>query len=328
MKEYPPDSNNPLLEDEKSYIISSVSRITEMNISSINKIVYTRGAPFGNNILSFNKIIFFCEILKCNEIAVINKNFWFLKNNMSMILNGRNISINIIEKLEYNISSNGENRGYLVSDTLYCTSLWPLFYSYKIKSKIRIHKLRDEIINNLPKVNISKNDLYIHIRSGDIFSTWIHRPYAQPPLCFYTSIIKNFVFRKIYIISENNKNPIVDKLTNKFRNIIYSKNDLKYDMSFLINSYNLVCSISSFAISTIIFNANLENVFEYNLYPMNQKILHYHYDLFEFYYKFTIYRMEPSSNYKNKMFSWKNNKMQRKLMMKEKCINDFIISRN
>ena len=33
------------------------------------------------------------------------------------------------------------------------------------------------------------------------------------------------------------------------------------------------------------------------------------------------YRMEPSQNYNKTMFIWKNNKKQRKLMIKEKCIN-------
>lgn len=168
----------------------------------------------------------------------------------------------------------------------------------------------------------------MHIRSGDIFSTWIHRPYAQPPLCFYKAILKNFKFNKIYIIAENNNNPIIDKLLNKYNNVIYSQNSLKLDISLLINSYNLVSSVSSFIIVMIILNPKIENIFVYNLYPMGEKILHYHFDLFEFSNKFTIYRMEPSSNYKEKMYRWKNNKIQRKLMIKEKCINDFTISRN
>ena len=60
---------------------------------------------------------------------------------------------------------------------------------------------------------------------------------------------------------------------------------------------------------------------------MNEKILQYHYDLFKFPYSFTLYRMEASSNYKSKMYIWKNSKIQRKLMIKEKCINSFMISR-
>ena len=50
--------------------------------------------------------------------------------------------------------------------------------------------------------------------------------------------------------------------------------------------------------------------------------------IFEFPKSFTIYRMEATKNYKTKMYIWKNNKMQRKLMIKEKCVNYFTIVRN
>ena len=35
--------------------------------------------------------------------------------------------------------------------------------------------------------------------------------------------------------------------------------------------------------------------------------------------------MEPSSKYRNTMYKWKNNRIQRKLMIKEKCNNFFSI---
>ena len=40
---------------------------------------------------------------------------------------------------------------------------------------------------------------------------------------------------------------------------------------------------------------------------------------------FTIYRMEPSINYKNEMFVFENKESQYKLMFDEKCINNFTI---
>ena len=182
----------------------------------------------------------------------------------------------------------------------------------------------------MPKTNVSREDLYIHIRSGDIFTSYIHEPYSQPPLCFYTSIFsdnifKNFNFSKIFLLSTDKNNPTIDKLLSKFKNIIYSQNSLEFDLSYLINSYNLVGSISSFLNTIIMLNSNLENLWEYNIYQMEEKILQCHYDLFEFPHSFTIYRMESSSYYKNKMYKWKNSHIQRKLMIKEKCINSFMI---
>ena len=108
---------------------------------------------------------------------------------------------------------------------------------------------------------------------------------------------------------------------------MYIKPNLKYDLSYLINSYNLVGSISSFLNTIIILNSNLLNFYEYNIYQISQKIVQHHYDLFEFPKHFTIYRMEPSAHYKSSMRFWKNNRSQRKLMIKEKCINSFKIIR-
>ena len=119
-------------------------------------------------------------------------------------------------------------------------------------------------------------------------------------------------------------NPVIQKLINKYSNIFYNKNPLKYDISILIHSSNLVASVSSFLNSIIQLNCELKYLWEYNIYNMKQKIRHYHYDLYKFPLKnFTIYRMEPSSKYKKIMLRWKNSKRQRKLMIKEKCDNFF-----
>ena len=66
-----------------------------------------------------------------------------------------------------------------------------VYFQKLIKTEIRIDRLKNEIKNNLPKINISSTDLFIHIRSGDIFKykSNLYINYAQPPLCFYQRII-------------------------------------------------------------------------------------------------------------------------------------------
>ena len=318
LKEKPKNDNDSLLYQERINIIDYISKTIKKNITSIKRIVFTEGTKFGNTLILLNKLIFFCEIIKCNEIILTNNAFWFIKN--SIFLNDYNITINRInKKSKYSFYNN--------SDTIYYNSYNIFSYLFKIKPKIRINLLKDEIISNLPKLNISKNDLYIHIRSGDIFINDINRYYAQPPYCFYTSILNNFNFSSIYLLSQDKNNPTINKLLSKFKNIIYLKQSLDYDLSCLINCNNLVGSISSFLNMIIILNSNLANFYEYNIYKINQKIVHYHYDLFKFPHSFTVYRMIPSSNYKSKMYFWKNTKSQRKLMLKEKCINSFNIIR-
>ena len=314
--EMPLNHEDSLFKDEKKNILKTISKYINKNVTSIKKIIYESTARFGNILLLINKIIFFCEIIGCNEITLKGESFWFITNNI--FIDDYNLTINRYNNKNHLNNTNNE-------ETVYFNKYDVFFYGFKIKPKIRIHLLKNEIIKNLPFLNISKTDLYIHIRSGDIFTTCIHKPYAQPPLCFYKSIFDNFNFSSIYIITENKNNPVINKLLSKFENIIYLKHDLKYDLSCLINSYNLVGSISSFLYTIIMLNPNLKNFFEYNLMTIHQKIVQNHYDLFKFPKSFTTYMMEPSKEYRETMRYWKNNRKQRKLMIKKKCINTFKI---
>ena len=170
--------------------------------------------------------------------------------------------------------------------------------------------------------------MFVHFRSDDIFTVNQNRWYAQPPLCFYESILNNFKFNNIYIISKDNNNPIIEKLIKYYSNIKYLKNHFKKDISYLINAFNIVASISSFLISIIQLNSNVNNLWDYNLYKIIEKIRHFHYDLYKYPdHKFTIYRMEPSINYKKIMYIWRYKRKTKKLIMKEKC-NDFSIIKN
>ena len=316
----PSNKSDPLITKEKKNILNFISRNIKRNISAISKIIYSYGGKFGNILICLNKIIFFCEIIGCKEIILNNKAFWFLKRPIK--LEETNITI---KTQNFDRHNNLKIIKELNSGIILFNSFNVFFYFYKIKPNIRIILLRDEIINNLPKFNISKKDLYIHLRSGDIYKKNAHGKYSQPPLCFYSNILNNFNFGNIYLISNDNNNPIINRLTKKYNNIIYTKNSLEYDLSHLMNSYNLVGSISSFLNIIILLNYNLENLWEYNIYQVTQRLRQIRYDLFQFPNNFTIYRMEASINYKNKMYNWKNSKSQRKLMMKEKCINSFMI---
>ena len=96
------------------------------------------------------------------------------------------------------------------------------------------------------------------------------------------------------------------------------------DIALLINAYNFVNSVSSFTQATISFNNNLENLFDYEIYKIVASILHFHYDIDKLNKRFNVFRMKPSENYFRKMYRWRNTDDQRKLLLEEKCINDFI----
>lgn len=316
-------NNESFNSNERENIIRLLTGKNYKNLTTIKRIIFETKGQFGNIMIILNKLIYCCEAINCNHILLPRNRFWFIKN--PIFLKDSNITIEPIDENKINITYKNES---LNLDTLEYKSFYIFYVFTQVRPKIKINLFKEEIIKNLPVFNISRNDLYIHVRSGDIFSYCVNKNYAQPPLCFYKSILQNFNFTNIYLISKDRNNPLIDKLLVKFKNIIYLPNNLESDLSHLINSYNLVASISSFLIVIIILNSNLENLYEYNIYKMKPKILHFHYDLYKYQNNFTIYRMEPSKIYMNKMYVWKNNKIQRKLMIKEKCINSFKIIRN
>lgn len=182
-------------------------------------------------------------------------------------------------------------------------------------------------LKNLPIVNIEPNSIYIHFRGGDIFMKNPSKLYGQPPLCFYEKIINSTKFKNIYIISSDNTNVIIPVITKKYKNIIYNKNNLEYDISLLAHAYNIVLSVSSFVISAIKLNDNLKNIWEYDMMKLSQKLKFLHHHLFKFPIKYKIYTMKPSEKYNSKMFSWKKTPEQIKLMLEEDCPYDFVITK-
>jgi len=310
LQKKPKYKNDSLILKEKNALLFFLLNNTIKNISSIDTIYFSVDCHFGNCLILLNKIIFFCEIVECKNIILDKNIFWFIKNN-------------IIDK-KYNLTISVSDTFIKNNCSIICNSFTIYHTLFFIKPEIRINILKNEILSNLPIIKTNINDLYIHIRSGDIFNT-LALTYSQPPLCFYSNIINNFSFKNIYIISSDRKNPVFKKLIKIFPSILYNKNNISTDIATLIYAFNIVGSISSFLISSIKFNENLKYFWEYNIYRMIEKIYHLHNNIYKYSINYTIFRMESSFNYKNRMYNWNNKYSQKILMIKEKCINNFKI---
>ena len=175
------------------------------------------------------------------------------------------------------------------------------------------------------------NFIYICIRSGDIFLSHekkLIQAYSQPPFCFYVKILDTFKFSKAFIISEDKINPVIPKLLNKYSYIKKRKNILKLDISYLTNSYNIVAAKSTFFSTSIKLNDKLKFLWEYDFYSKKSRTyLNFHYSFYKFPIYYTIYKMNSSTKYKKLMIPWINSPNQRKRMINEKCINNFMIIR-
>ena len=158
----------------------------------------------GNALIALNKAIFYCEIIKCKKILVPNYNNYYIRHNIKD--DKHNLTIEVVNSVE-----NIKEKDYI---TKYYS---PYYYFLGIKPENRFSVFKNEILSNLPNYTANPNDLYIHIRSGDIFiKPCKEKSYAQPPLCFYKTIIDNNKFKRIYIISENELNPVINLCSNFF----------------------------------------------------------------------------------------------------------------
>ena len=294
--------------------LKSLNRDMNKNISEVKIIYLKESLKFGNSMILLNNLIAYCEVLDIRNIYLNIDMDWPIVDD---IFTDR---INIYFVSPYQIDC--EDKAVL------CPEYKPFYYLTVVKPEIRINLFKDEVKRNLPTINTDRNDLYIHIRSGDIFKRRPNTVYAQPPLCFYQKILNNFFFKNIYIVSENRKNPLIDLLSKEFPEIIFIDNYIETDAAILSNAYNIVGSMSSFLTTLVMINDNLKSYWDFDNYRLSEKYLHFHHDIYKLKVNYTLYEMKPSEDYRKEMFVWRNSKRQIDLMINEKCKEFNVIKPN
>ena len=166
----------------KKKLMQELQNLTKKNFHLLKNIFIEGTINFGNQIIAFNNLIYYCEILGIKNIYLNSEINWYIQND----INSNKIHISLFSKKKINCNS---------IYTL-CTNIVTFFFPIIIKSKRRSIILKDEIKKNLPKIKTSKNDLYIYIRSGDSFKIGGNH-YPPSPYCFYQRVISNFKFNNI-----------------------------------------------------------------------------------------------------------------------------------
>ena len=159
---------------EKKELLKHLSKKLNKNITHIESLFLDSFNNFGNQLAIINKAIFYCEILQCKQIILNKDYFWYItnkifhtyKNNLTMIIEPAN-------KKDY------QNNTNILFD--YTENFFD--YDKYIRPEYRMEVIKNEILMNLPQVNINSEDLYIYIRSGDVFEKLI-TGYFQPPYAF------------------------------------------------------------------------------------------------------------------------------------------------
>ena len=301
----------------KKIILSKIFNITKKNIKNINSLFIKGNYRFGNFFLAINNALIFCEILYCKKIIIENNNNIYI--NKRIFYKQSNFTIEPNQSLIYM-----DNYSIILDLHYFFYNIYRPFRNLN-----RLGIFREQLLNNLPKVIVNPNDLYIYIRSGDIF-VHAHRAYFQPPLCFYVKILEEFKFNKVYIISEDKLNPVIPNLMSNYSYIKKKRNSLKLDISYLINAYNMVAARSTFFSVSIKLNNKLKFFWEYDFYSsLSIAFLDFHYSWYKFPVYYTIYKMNSSINYRKIMIPWINSPNQRKFLIEEKCMSNFdIINKN
>ena len=136
------------------------------NITFVDTLVLTHDWNFGNRIISLNNAIYYCETLKCKEI-LISRRFLFIKNPI------------YYEKFNMTIKVKSNSDCSKIETA--CIGQ-PLLYDLRYNNTIPGHRFfvfQEEFLKNVPKYETNENDLYIHIRSGDIFYNCLHPVYPH-----------------------------------------------------------------------------------------------------------------------------------------------------
>lgn len=111
---------------------------------------------------------------------------------------------------------------------------------------------------------LGDNDVVIHIRSGDIFTTFIQELYWQPPLSFYVNLLNKRKFTNVYLLSEDNANPCVDILLELFPNIQYKQNTLEGDIKIILAAKTIISSHGTFVNELVKMSKNIQRIRRYS----------------------------------------------------------------
>lgn len=125
-------------------------------------------------------------------------------------------------------------------------------------------KFKAYFLKQLPKVKVLNNELILHVRSGDIFKTYIHPNYGQPPCGYYRNVIQMKKWQKITIASETNTNPCVDIIANETKQKFHRKS-FKLDLALMINANHLVLSRGTLGIAVMMLAQKRQSIYMFNM---------------------------------------------------------------
>jgi hypothetical protein len=164
------------------------------------------------------------------------------------------------------------NDGYFLSGMFFDVKIQKLSRDLEQKeSRYIITNYIRPLFNRLPAKFLEKprDELLIHIRSGDIFSSWVAPHYPQPPLAFYKLVIQRLLagnqISSIKMVFENRLNPVIPALEAYISEIdvplTTQSGTLADDVAALANGRYLVFGLGTFGPGVCHLSEHVEQVF-------------------------------------------------------------------
>lgn len=126
-------------------------------------------------------------------------------------------------------------------------------------------QVREQIPLLQPRDPLADDHLVIHIRSGDIFQGQGHPLYGQPPLAFYTLVMRSMPWKRATLVCEDRLNPVVDALLalggKQLPPIEYRAAGLEEDLDVLLRARTLVSSMGTFVPAVLALSGNVRRLF-------------------------------------------------------------------
>lgn len=245
-------------------------------------------------LLLFCIIIFICSItfllnenFKDDDNKILKLEGWFgrLGNNIITLSNALHIALDEDYSAVIFPSHSMFNKTYIKLKECDINSIknidnkdcYDIFEKSKNENKHkRFQKNKNNVLKHLTDIfnfnykDISKgkdNDLYIHIRSGDLFeidgSPSVHFSHTlnQPLLNQYIKLIDNSNYDNIFIIAEDKKNPVINQLLNKYPKIIHNINSFEDDIKLILGAKNIAFGDTTLIPTLLYFNKGVKNVY-------------------------------------------------------------------
>lgn len=163
-----------------------------------------------------------------------------------------------------------------------------------------------------PTVSLGDDVLTLHVRGGDVFGNRKPAHYGQPPLAFYLLVLGLKKWKKVVLVYQDSRNPVVEGIIEycKSRKVSLdeqSSTDTE-DVSLLLSATNLAGARGTFIPAITGLSEHLRTVYyfedKFSVTPRKEGV--------------TIHRViDVDGTYRRKILSgnWQNSTFQRELMM-------------